>query len=136
MDESGTNGAECNRKVASGRRVAGAIRSLVNARDLQLECANFLHESLFVPVLMYGSETMLWKEMERSRIWAVQMDNLRGFLDIRRMDKVPNALIRELCGVRKGLNERSDEGILQWFGHVERMEKDRITKKVCVGICW
>ena len=34
LDESGTDGAECSRKVASGRRVAGAIRSLVNARDL------------------------------------------------------------------------------------------------------
>ena len=40
LDESGTDGAECSRKVASGRRVAGAIRSLVNARDLQLECAS------------------------------------------------------------------------------------------------
>ena len=27
-------------KVASGRRVAGVIRSLVNVRDLQLECAS------------------------------------------------------------------------------------------------
>ena len=43
----------------SGRRVAGAIRSLVNARDFQLECAKVLHEIFFVPVLMYGSETML-----------------------------------------------------------------------------
>ena len=34
LDESGTDGAECNRKIASGRRVAGAMRSLVNARDL------------------------------------------------------------------------------------------------------
>ena len=34
LDESGTDWAECNRKVASGRRVVGAIRSLVNARDL------------------------------------------------------------------------------------------------------
>ena len=31
---------ECSRKVPSGRRVAGAIRSLVNARNLQLECAS------------------------------------------------------------------------------------------------
>ena len=29
LDESGTDEAECRRKVASGRRVAGAIRSLV-----------------------------------------------------------------------------------------------------------
>ena len=34
LDESSTDGAECSRKVASGSRVAGAIRSLVNARDL------------------------------------------------------------------------------------------------------
>ena len=40
LDESGTDWAECSRKVVSGRRVASAIRSLVNARDLQLECAN------------------------------------------------------------------------------------------------
>ena len=32
------------RKVASERRVAGAIRSLVNARSLQLQCARVLHE--------------------------------------------------------------------------------------------
>ena len=34
LDELGTDGAECSRKVA------GAIRSLVNARDLEFECAS------------------------------------------------------------------------------------------------
>ena len=86
--------------MASGRRVAGAIRSLVNARDLQLEWARVLHETLLVPVHMYGSETMLWKEMERSRVRAVQMDNLRGLLCIRRMDRILNAWIRKLCRVK------------------------------------
>ena len=51
MDESGTDGTECNRKVASERKVAGAIRSLVNARDLLLEWARVLHETLLVPVM-------------------------------------------------------------------------------------
>ena len=115
----------------SGRRVAGAIRSLVNARYLHLDCARFLHETLLVPVLMYGSETMLWKEA-RSRVRAVQMNNLRGLLSIRRMDRVPNARIRDLCGVKKGLDERIDEGVLLWFDHVERMESDRIAKRVYV----
>ena len=59
-----------------------------------------LHETVLVPILMYGSEIMLWKE-ERSRIRAVQMDNLRGLLGTRRMDRVPNARIRKLCGVTK-----------------------------------
>ena len=62
MDKSGIDGADCKMKVVSRRRVAGAIRSLVNARDLQLECARVLHETLLVLALMYGSETMIWRE--------------------------------------------------------------------------
>ena len=59
------------------------------------------------------------------------MDNPRGLLDIRRMDSFLSARIRELCGLKKTIDERIDEGVLRWFGHVERMEKDRIAKRVC-----
>ena len=91
LEESGTDGAECSRKEASGRRVAGAINPLVNARYLQRECTRVLFETLLAPVLMYDSETMLWKEKEKSRIKAVQMDNIKGLLGIRRIDRVLNA---------------------------------------------
>ena len=40
------------------------------------------------------------------------MDNLRGLLGIRRIGKVPNARIRQLCGVTKGLDEKNDEDVL------------------------
>ena len=70
----------------SGRRVEGAIRSLVNTRDLPLQYACVLHEKLLVPFFMYFSETILWKEKEISRIKTVQMNNLRGLLGIRRTD--------------------------------------------------
>ena len=49
------------------------------------------------------------------------------------MDRFPNARIRELCGVRKGRGERIDEGVPRWFGHVERMERDRIAKREYAG---
>ena len=78
-----------------------------------------LHETLLVPVLIYGSETMLWKVKERSRV----RDNVRGLLGIRRMNKVLSTQIRELCGMKRGLDERIDEGVLWWFSHVERMER-------------
>ena len=39
---------------------------------------------------MHDRETMI-SEKERSRIRAVQMNNLTGLLGIRRMDKVLNA---------------------------------------------
>ena len=63
------------------------------------------------------------------------MDNLRGLLDIRRMGKVPNGRIRQLCGETKGVEEKIDEGVFPWFRDVERIEKDRMAKRVYVGEC-
>ena len=40
-----------------------------------------------------------------------------------------------MCGVTKGVNEKIDEGVLRWFSYVERMENNRIAKRVCVGEC-
>ena len=62
--------------VVTGMNVAGAIRVLVNARSLQ-------HN-----ILLYGSDLIVWREKEKSRIRALQMDNLRGLLGNRRIDSV------------------------------------------------
>ena len=50
---------QCPRKVANERRVTGAIRSLVKAKNLQFEFTRVLYETLFVPLLTYGSETVI-----------------------------------------------------------------------------
>ena len=47
-----------------GKEVAGAIRSLIITRGVQLECARVLHKALLVPVLLYSSETKIWREKE------------------------------------------------------------------------
>ena len=120
--------------MLSWRKVAGVIKSLVNATGLQLECTRVLHEAMFVHFLMYGRETMIWKEKERSSIGAVQTGNLRSLPGIRRMYKVPNARVREMCGWTKRVAERINEGILRWFGHIERMGNDRIAKMGYVGV--
>ena len=62
---------------------------------------------------------------------AVQINNLGRLLGIRRVDRVLNAWIRELCRVRMGLDERIDEGL-----HVERIERDRIAKSLCRRVYW
>ena len=54
-----------------------------------------MHETLLVPILIYDSGTMIWKEKERSRITAVKMDSFRCLLGIRKKDKVWNVWIRK-----------------------------------------
>merc|ERR1712002_1206017 len=48
----------------------------------------------------------------------------------RRIDRVLNVEIREMCGKNVSVSERMDQGILMWFGHVERMGNERLVKRV------
>ena len=73
LNESGKDKAEFRKKVVSGRRVQSAIRSLGYSLRLLESC------------LLLRME--VWKEKERSRIRAVQVDNVRGLLGIRRWIK-------------------------------------------------
>src|SRR5678815_5288590 len=129
LDEKGTDDAECSGKVVNCRKVAGAIKSLVDVKRLSLECARVLREDMLLPVVMYSSETMVWNKRHRSKVQCVQMNNLRGVLGVRRIDKMRNERIREMCGVKKGVNERINESMLRWFGHVERMNDSRLVKR-------
>ena len=51
--------------LVSGKKVEDAIRSLVNARSLQLQCSRLLHEGLLMTVPLYGCKAMMWEEKER-----------------------------------------------------------------------
>ena len=50
----------------------------MNRVQMVLQYAMALHEALLVPVLLYGSATMIWREKKRSRIRAVQMHSQCG----------------------------------------------------------
>ena len=63
-------------------------------KNLQLECARDLCETLLLLFLIYGNETMLWKEEERSRIRAVHIDNLRSLLGNKRMECTDKRVVR------------------------------------------
>ena len=45
-----------------------------------------LHDSIRVSALMYGSQTWIWNEGERSGIQAVEMSHLKGACGVKRMD--------------------------------------------------
>ena len=70
--------------TAFARSINSALS--LHAKVLQLEYVGVLHEALLVHLLLYGIETMIWKEKERSKIRAMKMDNLRHLLVTRRMD--------------------------------------------------
>ena len=46
---------------------------------------------------------------------------------VSRLDRVRNELVRARTGVRRAT---ADMNVLRWFSHVERIDNDRLLKKV------
>ena len=78
--------------------IGDKVSSLVNVRDLGTECENILYERLLFSTLMYACEIMVKKEEKRSRIRAVQKDDLRGLLGIRKIDRKVMHRLRKCVG--------------------------------------
>ena len=80
-------GQGCSMKVLSGRRVAGAIRSLVNARFCLKHC-------LYLFLCIGAREC--YRRRRRDLELGLKIWKTSELLDIRRMDRVPNAR-KESC---------------------------------------
>ena len=49
------------------------------------------------------------------------------------MDRVRNEEVRRRAGIERELASRADQRVLRWFGHVERMDEYRMTRKVLMA---
>ena len=74
------------------------ITFLANVRDLRLDLVSVPREAIFVPVLTYGSQTVVQREKFRFGIMVVQIDEVISFSGIRR---IRNDGLRNSVGFRK-----------------------------------
>ena len=49
---------------------------------------------------------------------------------VSRLDRVRHEVVRPRTGVRRELAASVDMNVLRWFGHMERMDHERLLKKV------
>ena len=49
------------------------------------------------------------------------------------MDRVRNQEVRRRAGIEMELASRADQRVLRWFGHVERMDDYRMTRRVLMA---
>ena len=82
------------------------------------------------PSLLYGCKVWMLKVCERKRMEAVELNCLRNICGLRRVDRVPNVEIRRF-GKNVSVNQRIDQVVLRWSGHVDGMGDERMTKSVC-----
>ena len=66
---------------------------------------------------------------ERKEMEAVEMNCLRNICCLRRIGRVLNVANRGRCRKNVSVSSRIDQGMLRWFGHVERMGDEKMTKR-------
>ena len=121
---------EVNHRITEARKAWGALKDVWKKRHISNEAKVGMYEGIIEPTLLYGCKTWVMKKRDRKRIEAVEMNCLRNICGVRRIDRVSNAEIRRRCGKSGGVSQKMDQGVLRWFGHVERMGDERLARRV------
>ena len=122
--------ADVCHRVNEGCKVLGALKGVMKNRGLGINVKIVLYEKVVVPTVMYGSESWGMKVNEGQKLNVFEMKCLKSMTGVSQLDRVRNEVVRARTGVRRELAARVDMDVLRWFSHVERMDNERLLKKV------
>ena len=128
-NESGMS-EELVHRIGEARKTWGALSDVWQKRNMSREAKMGMYEGIIQPSLLYGSEVWVLNKRERKKMQAVEMSCLRNICGTRRNDRVRNEEIRRRCGNKVSIEQKMDQSILRWFGHVERMGNERMVRRV------
>ena len=121
---------EVNFRVKEASKCLGGMKRVMRNRYLGMDAKRRLYEGVIVPTVLYGAETWNVRKEERNKLNVMEMRCLRSMLGVSRVDRVRNEEVRRKTGVGRKLSDRLDQKVLGWYGHMERMNEERLTKRV------
>ena len=119
----------CNR-VNEGCKMLGAMKGALKGRGVGMKVKKMLYEKMIVPTVLYGAETWGIRAAERQKLNVFEMKCLRSVAGVTRWDRLRNEEVRRRTGVSRELAAQVDRSVLRWYGHMVRMENERLTKEV------
>ena len=97
-------------------------------RELSKKAKLSIFKAVFVPILTYGHESWVMSERMRSQVQASEMRFLRRIEGVTLFNKVRSSEIRKSVNIEP-LYLRIERSQLRWFGHVNRMPQERLSKQ-------
>merc|ERR1712002_1100659 len=105
-------GEEVYHRIGEARRAWGALKDVWKKKHISREAKVRMYEGIIEPSLLHCCETWALNKKDRKRMEAVEMNCLRNICGRRRIDRVPNIVIRGMCGKNVGVSERMDQAVL------------------------
>lgn len=130
MDVKGNLEKEISNRIRKVTAMYWALyNSFFNKREVSKRTKTKIHESVLVPMLIYGSESWVLSDNLKSKVEACEMKILRKIEGVSRMDKIKSEVVRERLKV-KGVLDKIETQQLRWFGHIVRMDENRTAKVI------
>src|ERR1700733_15187009 len=85
-----------------------------------------LYNTLVKSELLYGSDCCCLRKEDERRLLVAEMSWLRRIRGRSRREKIRNEITRKELGAEETVLERIRKGRLKWFGHIARMNNNRL----------
>jgi hypothetical protein len=124
---------EIQKRILAGNRTYFAAISLFRSRLLSRATKHLLYKTLIRPVVSYGAEAWTVTKKDKQALLVFERKIYRRICGHKYENgEWESRTSRELEEMSKGENivERIKGQRISWLGHVERMEEDRMPKKI------
>ena len=127
--KNGKIGQEIKNRIQQANKIYYAINNtILGKNEISRETKLQIYKSVYVPTLLYGSESWPINHRIESQIVASEMKFLRRIVGKTRRDRERNTTVREELKITP-ITTRVEVKQLKWYGHVKRMSKDRLPRK-------
>ena len=92
-----------------------------------------LHDGVIVTTTLYEAAAFGMRSAVRQKVNVLEMKYLRSLVGASPMDRVKNEEVRRRAGIERELESTADQRVLRRFGHVERMDKYRVARRVLMA---
>ena len=104
-------------------------QTIIGKHQINTKTKQQIYNSIYKPKLLRGSESWPINSKIKNQITSAEMKYLRRVAKKTRRDHERNSKIREELGVRQ-ITTELEEKQLKWYGHMKRMGKERLPKKI------
>lgn len=130
IDETGKQDIDLNERINKVNKLYYTMnKTFINKREVTKKTKMNVYKTIFRPILTYGSETWTLSNRMKKKLEATEMKYLRRVKGSTLMDKVRNTQIREELEI-KPVTEFVEKRQLSWWGHLQRMDRDRPVRQV------
>ena len=130
FDDKARNETAIDYRIQQFSKNVNLLYPLLRNRHVPKRVKVLMYKTILRPTLCYGSESWTLTQKTRGKVAAAEMRVLRLIEGVTRRDRLRNDDIRERLGI-EAITTNVEKGQLRWFGHLHRMEEDRIPKRLC-----